>query len=100
MPEKPMHDEREELHSRRIDMRSFRRADGLYMVEGRVVDRKPHDFSSIGGRNVPAGEAIHNMGVRLVFDDQMVVREVETFTEAAPYAQCPAGGLALSLIHI
>jgi hypothetical protein len=87
---------REELHFRRIDMRGFRRSDGLYEVEGRVIDRKPHDFTpASGGRTVPAHEPIHDMGVRLVFDDRMVVRDVQTFTRAAPYPVCPEGGRAL-----
>jgi hypothetical protein len=87
---------REELHFRRIDMRGFRRSDGLYELEGRVTDRKTVDFvPHSGGRSVPANEPVHNMGVRLVFDEQMEVHEVQTFTEAAPYAQCPEGGRAL-----
>ena len=87
---------REELHFRRIDMRGFRRGDGLYEIEGRVTDRKPHDFVPVsGGRHVPANEPIHDMGVRLVFDDELVVRGIETFTNASPYAQCPEGGRAL-----
>ena len=86
---------RDELHFRRIDMRGFRRSDGLFEVEGRVVDRKPHDFEPIFGQPVPAGVPMHDMGVRLVFDDEMVVHDVQTFTEAAPYEVCPAGGLAL-----
>jgi Protein of unknown function (DUF2889) len=87
---------REELHHRRIDMRGYRRSDGLYEIEGRVTDRKPHDFEPVsGGRAVPAHEPIHDMGVRLVYDDQFTVREVETFTDASPYQQCPLGGLAL-----
>ena len=32
---------REEIHHCRIEMRGFRRSDGLYEVEGRVTDRKP-----------------------------------------------------------
>ena len=36
---------REELHFRRIDMRGYRRSDGLLEVEGRVTDRKPTDFT-------------------------------------------------------
>jgi DUF2889 family protein len=87
---------REELHFRCIDMRGFRRGDGLYEIEGRVTDRKPHDFVPIsGGRQVPANEPIHDMGVRLVFDDELVVRGIETFTNASPYAHCPEGGRAL-----
>ena len=93
---------REEIHHRRIDMRGFRRSDGLYEVEGRVTDRKPFDFKPGGdGETVPAERAIHDMGVRLVFDGQMIVRDVSTFMDATPYPGCLGGGLALrSLIGV
>ncbi len=94
---------REELHFRRIDMRGWRRSDGLFEVEGRVTDRKPRDYVPWrGGQQVvPAGEPIHDMGVRIVFDAQLRVQGVDTFTESAPYAQCPEGGRALqSLIGL
>ncbi|WP_353506232.1 DUF2889 domain-containing protein [Variovorax brevis] len=83
-------------------MCGYRRSDGLYEVEGRLVDRKPYDMPMRnGGRVVPANEPIHDLGVRLVFDKEMTVQEVSTFTEAAPYAECPAGGEALkSLIGL
>lgn len=88
--------ERKELHFRRIDMRGYRRSDGLYEIEGSVCDRKSYDFEPVsGGRCVPAGEPVHDMGVRLVIDEQMRVHAVETFTKAAPYRQCPEGGRAL-----
>lgn len=90
---------REELHFRRIDMRGYRRSDGLFEVEGRVIDSKTSEFvHPTPGRTVPAGELIHDMGVRLIFDEQMVVRDVETFTHSAPYAACPEGGRALQSI--
>jgi hypothetical protein len=90
---------REELHFRRIDMRGYRRSDGLYEVEGRVTDRKPHDFQVLlGSKHVPAQEPLHDMGVRIVFDEQMLVREIHTFTAAAPYAICPGGGQALQAL--
>lgn len=90
---------RQELHFRRIDMRGYRRSDGLYEVEGRVTDRKAADFTpASGGRSVPAGEPVHDMGVRLVYDDRLVVHEVQTFTSAAPYPVCPEAGRALQSI--
>ena len=80
---------REEMHFRRIDMRGYRRSDGLYEVEGRVTDRKPHDFTSPNGfKRVPADQPIHDMGVRLVFDEHMTVHAVHAFTESAPYDSC------------
>jgi hypothetical protein len=38
------------------------------------------------------------MGVRIVFDRSMTVIDVETFTEAAPYSMCPAGGQSLQAL--
>lgn len=90
---------REALHFRHIDMCGFRREDGLFEVEGRVIDRKPYAFKAASSdRTVPAHEAIHDMGIRLVFDRQMVVRDVQTFTEAAPYDSCPDGGRMLQAL--
>jgi hypothetical protein len=88
--------EREVLHHRQIDMRGYRRSDGLFEVEGRVTDRKPFDFVPASSeRTILAHQPIHDMGVRLVFDRSMLVVEVHTFTDASPYEICPAGGAAL-----
>jgi hypothetical protein len=90
---------REELHFRRIDMRGWRRSDGLYEVEGRVTDRKPHDFTSPNGtKRVPAGEPIHDMGVKLVFDTDMTVHDVSAFTASAPYDDCGSAGATLQVL--
>ena len=83
---------REEAHFRSIDMRGWRRSDGLYEVQGRVTDRKPHEFKAPNGpRVVAAGGAIHDMEVTLTFDSDMLVHEVRATTFAAPYASCQGG---------
>lgn len=90
---------RDELHLRHIEMRGFRRSDGLFEVEGRVADRKPYPFTSPGdGRNVLAHSPIHDMGVRLVFDEDFLVHDVQTFTDSSPYEACPEGGRALQAV--
>jgi hypothetical protein len=90
---------REELHVRRLELRGLRRSDGLYEVVGRLTDQKPQDFTpASGGSTVPAGQHIHDMSVRLVFDDDMIVRDVVTETVAAPYRVCPEGGRALQAL--
>ena len=87
---------REELHFRQINMRGWRRSDGLFEVEGRVTDRKPHEFKSpCGSRVVAPNEPIHDMVVKLVFDEDMMVHEVSAFTEAAPYGDCFSAGPTL-----
>ena len=90
---------RQELHVRRIEMRGFQRSDGLFEVESRLIDTKPRDFvPASGGRYVPAGQHIHDLGVRLVYDQDLVVRDVSTFTDGAPYTECPEGGRALQAL--
>lgn len=86
---------RELLHTRRLDFAGYKRSDGLFEIEGRVVDRKPHDFHHKAGRSVPANEPIHDLGVRIVHDQAMTVLEIETFSDATPYARCTDGGQAL-----
>lgn len=83
----------EERHHRRIDFRGYRRSDGQYEVEGRLLDRKCHDFTPPGDtRMVKAGEAIHDMWVTLVFDAEMTITDVKTSMHSYPYLSCPGGG--------
>ncbi|WP_020656119.1 DUF2889 domain-containing protein [Massilia niastensis] len=80
---------REALHRRSIELRGFRRDDGLYDVEARLVDTKSEDFFVDGGRIVPCGEPVHDMAVRLVVDEDLLVRQIFASTDATPYAICP-----------
>lgn len=90
---------REELHLRQIQFRGWRRGDGLFEIQASLTDRKPHDFRPpSGSRTVAAGEAVHDLGLTLVFDAEMVVRAVSTFISAHPYRECPGGGAALQAI--
>lgn len=90
---------REELHHRQIDMRGYRRSDGLFEARAHLTDRKSHDFTPpSGSRTVPATSPIHDLGVALVFDRDMVVRDVSTFISAHPYAQCQGGGESLQAL--
>lgn len=79
----------EEMHFRRVDMKAFRRSDGLFEVVGRVTDQKPHDFiGPSGGKLFPANVPLHDITVRLVFDVEMVVRAASATTVTAPYDDC------------
>jgi hypothetical protein len=88
---------REELHFRRIDLRGFKRGDGLYEVEANLVDRKPFDFQPPSREQpIRAGEPIHDHVVRVTFGDDMVIREVQAFMRTWPYPECPQGANILS----
>ena len=85
------------MHHRQIDLRGAARSDGLFEISAHLVDSKPHDFTPPGDtRTVAAGAPIHDLGLTLVFDADMVVRAVKTFIRAYPYGPCPGGGQTLS----
>jgi len=87
---------RPELHLRRIDLRGYRRDDGLYDVEARMIDTKCEELVLSDGRMLPPGEALHDMWIRLVIDDRLKVLEVAASTDRAPFTVCgeAAAGLA------
>lgn len=88
---------REELHLRRIELRGYRREDGLFEIEGRVVDTKSHPMrlKSVDV-TVPAGAAMHDMSVRLVLDEDLLVHDVVACSDAFPYPVCPEATASLA----
>jgi len=81
--------EREELHHRQIDLRFFKRSDGLFEVEGRLVDRKTHPFRRLlHDRDTPAGTPLHDIVVRLVLDDTLLVHDASAALSATPFDVC------------
>ena len=71
-------------------MYGFRRDDGLWDIEGHLIDTRTHDLDlRAESRIVPAGEPIHAMWVRLTVDDTLTVRAIEAATDATPTRICP-----------
>jgi hypothetical protein len=81
---------REHIHTRTIDCRGYRRADGLWDIEGHLTDTKTYSFSNHFRGELPPGAPVHDMWLRLTVDDKLVIHAVEAATEASPYAVCPA----------
>ena len=88
MPLSPPAD-REPLHRRLIECRGYRRKDGLWDVEGHLVDTKTYSFKNQDRGEIHAGEPLHEMWIRLTFDDDLVVQDVEAVTDHGPYRVCP-----------
>jgi len=97
MPLSPPAD-REPLHRRLIECRGYRRRDGLWDVEGHLVDTKTYSFPNQDRGEIHAGEPLHEMWVRLTFDDDLVVRDVEAVTDAGPYKICPDAAPKLGVL--
>lgn len=90
---------RHALHTRRIEMTGYARDDGLYEVEGRLLDTKTTLFDAGDGTPVQPGEPVHQMWIRLVYDEQMLVHDVLAGTEAAPYGECSNAPAALQKLR-
>lgn len=78
------------IHTRRVECRGYRREDGLWDIEGALVDIKAYTFTNSFRGDIRPGEPLHAMQIRLTIDDELVIRDVVAVTDAAPYAVCPA----------
>jgi Protein of unknown function (DUF2889) len=81
--------ERNEIHHRQLDIRFFRRSDGLFEVEGRLLDRKTQPFRRLlHDRDTPAGTALHDILVRLIIDESLLVHDASATLAASPFEVC------------
>lgn len=79
---------RRHIHTRAIRCDAYQRDDGLWDIEGIITDTKSYSFDNLDRGGVAAGEAVHQMRVRLTIDDDLVVQSAEAVTEAAPFNMC------------
>lgn len=80
---------RTQVHTRRVEYRGFQRDDGLWDIEGEMIDTKPHAVEIKGEGEWKAGQPIHHMLIRVTIDDTMVIRDIAASMEAHPHAPCP-----------
>jgi hypothetical protein len=80
---------RELLHARDIEIRGYRREDGLYDIEAQLADVKSYGFSNQDRGFIEAGEKLHHMWLRLTVDGEMQIVASEAATDRAPYTVCP-----------
>lgn len=81
--------EKEALHHRRIDLCFYRRSDGLYEVQGRLVDTKTHPFRrQLSNEDTPPGVPVHDITVTLVIDDNLLIHDATADMVATPFQVC------------
>jgi hypothetical protein len=77
---------RREIHHRTIDMWAFGRDDGLFDIEAHLVDRKPFDFLRPSSpQPIPAGNALHDIWVRVTVDKDFVVKAIVASSDVTPW---------------
>jgi len=70
-------------------MQTYAREDGLYDVEARLVDRKPFPFRRMSSPEpLPAGQALHDLWIRMTVDEDCVVRDIVAASDTTPWQLC------------
>ncbi|MEK9662811.1 MAG: DUF2889 domain-containing protein [Alphaproteobacteria bacterium] len=75
-------------HTRAIECKGYEREDGLWDIEGHLVDTKTYAFSNNERGEIEPGVPVHEMRIRLTIDDTFEIRAVEAVTEHSPFSVC------------
>ncbi|MGE4481953.1 3-hydroxyacyl-CoA dehydrogenase NAD-binding domain-containing protein [Acidocella sp.] len=76
------------MHRRVISCEGFRRADGLWDIEGRLTDTKAYRVENAWRGRLEPGEPLHDMQIRLTLDEDMLILRAEAATLSSPFALC------------
>lgn len=80
---------RQPVHTRQIRCQGFRRNDGLWDIEGTLIDTRSEAMETFGRGRIEPGEHLHEMWLRMTVDNHLGVHEIEARTVHAPYPACP-----------
>ena len=80
--------DRRQIHDRTVQCRGFRRADGLWDIEGHLTDVKTYAFGNAFRGVIEPGEPLHDMWLRLTVDDQLTIIAAEAVMDRFPYHIC------------
>jgi Protein of unknown function (DUF2889) len=79
---------RNPLHTRTVTFQGYARDDGLWDIEGHLVDTKSHPFVT-GSVTWAPGEAIHDMWIRITVDKHLAIQDIEVAMDSHPHPECP-----------
>jgi hypothetical protein len=79
------------LHERRVVTRGYLRDDGLWDIEGELLDEKTYTYADRDRGPLPAGSPMHHMRARLTVDHDLVIHAAEAAMPAHPFATCTGG---------
>jgi hypothetical protein len=76
------------MHHRTIDHRTWLHEDGVLELEGRLVDTKAYDTRIGFGRELPAGEPVHDMTIRILLGPDWRIRDIRLQMAHTPFDIC------------
>lgn len=83
---------RTHVHDRQTSFRGYRREDGLWDIEGQLIDTKRVPFVVNGARTWQPGEAVHGFSIRITIDDDATVQAIAVAMDDVPHRACPEAG--------
>lgn len=81
-------DRRTDIHTRAVTCSGHERADGMWDIEGHLVDTKTYAFENQFRGTVEPGVPVHEMWLRLTIDDDFCIQAVEAVTDHGPFRPC------------
>ena len=89
---------RQLIHTRDVRTRGFLREDGLWDLEGELLDEKTYTYDDRERGRLAAGSPMHLMRARLTVDHELKIHAAEVDMAAIPFLRCagaadPAKGL-------
>lgn len=79
---------RRHIHTREVVCRGYEREDGLWDIEGTLLDTKTYPFHTAHRGFIPPGDGLHRMTLRLTVDDELCIHDAWARTEQSPYRVC------------
>lgn len=77
------------MHHRSIEHRSWLLEDGCLEIESRLLDTKAYDTTVGFDRELPAGEPLHDMTIRILLGADTLIRDIELRMDSTPFDICP-----------
>lgn len=79
---------RQHVHTRQVATCGYLRDDGLWDIEGELVDTETYFYRNDDGLEREPGDPVHHMKIRLTVDDAMTVRDAATSMPGTPFPEC------------
>lgn len=76
------------IHKRNIQCQGYKRDDGLWDIEGILVDTRGQAMETFGRGLIPAGEHLHEMHILMTVDESLTITHLSAKTLHAPYPAC------------
>lgn len=88
--------ERRRIHARRTAISTYARPDGLWDIEGELLDTRGYAYRDPQLEVKAAEDPIHDMTLRLTVDRTLTIREAGAIMDATPFAECPSAGFPVA----